>query len=196
MKKVALIVGHTASNQGAVNYLNETEFEFNSYIASYVKFHYPFYSLSVFEKKRDYVKKIKEFNPTLIIELHFNAFESKAYGCTALCLETSQDSKIEAKTMLKKFSKHFKIKNRGIVELKSKNDRGFRNFNGLRDYPMFLFEPCFANFKTKDSEKIIENKEGYTRFLVEHIDNYLLEEKEVSIMNKMIALMQSMIWRK
>ena len=37
MKKIALIIGHKPSQQGAVSYNNVTEYEFNTQIAKLVK---------------------------------------------------------------------------------------------------------------------------------------------------------------
>lgn len=190
MNKIAFIVGHKLTDQGAINFLNETEYEFNSLIAQYVKKRI---TIEVFHKTTNYVKRINEYNPDLIVELHFNSFNKKAYGCEALALETSLQSILDANKFIKEFNKRFKIKNRGVKLLSSKNNRGFTNFNGLRKYPMFLFEPCFANFKTKDSEKIIINWQDYGDFLVDYCNFYFGNSKKVTdnILDKMIVLIQS-----
>jgi len=193
LKKIAFIVGHKLTAQGAVNYLNETEWEFNSSIANYVKSNFSTDQFRVFIKTTHYVKKVKEFNPSMIIELHFNAFELKAYGCEALALENSPESIYEANNFINEFNKRFKIKKREVLELQGKFDRGFANFNGLRAYPMFLFEPCFANFKTKDSIKIIENWQDYGDFLIDYCNFYFgnKDKVTVNILDRMIAIMQS-----
>lgn len=195
MKRIALIVGHKLTAQGAVNYLNETEFEFNLKIAHYVNQWFSSENYQFFVKSTGYVKKVKEFNPDLIIELHFNAFSLKAYGCEALALKSSPEGIQEAKNFIGEFNKRFRIKKREVQELQSKFQRGYPNFNGLRNIPMFLFEPCFANFETKDSKKIIGNWQDYGQFLVDYI-NFKLgfsEKVNKNILTKMVELIQSWI---
>lgn len=192
MKKVAFVVGHKLTAQGAVNYLYETEYAFNTKVLKYVKQEFG-NDVKVFTKTVGYVKRVKLFEPSLVIELHFNSFHVKAYGCESLAIKSSQNSISQALNFTKAFNRRFNIKNRGVKLLSSKLDRGYSNFNGLRNHPMFLFEPCFANFKTKDSEKIILNWRDYGDFLIDYLNCYLGYNEKVTenILDKMIAIMQS-----
>lgn len=193
MNKIAFIVGHNETAQGAVSFTGQTEYEFNYKVARNVCQRFSDQNVQYFTKTTGYVKRVKDFGPDLIIELHFNAFSKKAYGCEALTLAGSNEQEYEAQNFINEFVKRFGIKSRGVKLLQAKNDRGFRNFNGLRQFKMFLFEPCFGNFKTKDSTKIIENWEDYANFLADYIDCKLGFSEIVtkSIITKMIEMIRS-----
>lgn len=163
MKKLALVVGHNKEDQGAYNYLNETEYVFNSYIAHRVNMYFGD-EVQMFLKDDEWKEALAKYSPQFLIELHFNAFSKKAYGCEGLTIKTSE----AWDKLLENFSKEFNIKNRGLKELTQCTDRGWKNLVQYR-CPAIIFEPCFANFKTEDSEKIIENPEKYIQFLKQEI---------------------------
>lgn len=179
MKKIAFIVGHSLTAQGATNYLNESEYRFNFKVAEYVCKYFNYKQVTWFVKTDNYILHVKAFNPDLIIELHFNAFSQPVFGCESLCLQYPNRIKI-SKNFNEEFSKRFNIKNRGTRILSSKHDRGFRNLQPFTQYNMFIFEPCFANFKTSDSVKIIENWQNYAHFLIDYCNYYLGYEKRVT----------------
>lgn len=193
LKKVALLIGHNATDKGAVAFNNESEYDFNLKIALEVSKEFSLSQLQIFTKKDDYISRLNLFNPDLVIELHFNAFRTKANGCEALALKTSPDSIIQADKFINDFSQYFLIKSRGVKQLDNMDDRGFFNLNELRQFNSFIFEPCFANFETRDSIKIITNWEDYVEFLVEWISFYIGVEtnSRQNIMAKMIGMIQS-----
>jgi N-acetylmuramoyl-L-alanine amidase len=186
--KIALIVGHSKTAQGAVNYLGETEFSFNSRIAAMVE--------KMFSERESNVdlkvffrpggaaapamakvgKAVGEWGAKASLELHFNSFEGKAFGCEALVVLDSGEIPVEANflnAMLNFFESEFKIKQRGIKVVK-KGDSGFLNLKSCKDNGVkmaFLFEPCFGNFKTKESQAVFENEEKYAQFLCDQIVN-------------------------
>jgi len=186
--KIALIVGHNQTLQGAINYLGESEFQFNLKVCQYIYENSNKENISVFLKDADYVERINDYHPDLIVELHFNAFTTEILGSEALVLKGDDKSQLEAHNLLNKFKDEFDIKVRGIKYLQ-KYHRGFKNFQGLDHFPMVLFEPCFANFKTKDSTKIMENWKEYAQFFIEYFDKS--EKVNDNIMTKMIELIQS-----
>ena len=186
--KVALIVGHSKTAQGAVNYLGETEFSLNSRIAAMVEKMFSeidsIVDLKVFFRPGGAYgpavskvgKAVGEWGAKASLELHFNSFEKKASGCEILII--SQDDGDEdcdeflcAKDFLGCFSDQFLIKNRGVKLLK-KGDAGFSNLKACKDNGVkmaFLFEPCFGNFKTKESQAVFEDEEKYAQFLCDQI---------------------------
>jgi hypothetical protein len=186
--KIALIVGHSKSAQGAVNYLCETEFSFNSRIAAMVEKMFS-ESESNFELRAFFRpggahgpavskvgKAVGEWGAKASLELHFNSFEKKASGCEILMISQDDgdedcDEFVCAKDFLGCFSDQFLIKNRGVKLLK-KGDSGFLNLKSCKDNGVkmaFLFEPCFGNFKTKESQAVFENEEKYAQFLCDQI---------------------------
>lgn len=170
MKRIAFIIGHSLASPGAVSYLGESERFFNSKIADRLSGYFNDDVFRWYVKEDHYVQLVKDFNPDLIIELHFNAYHVKAYGCEAITFFNDSRAEYEANELLKLFSERFNIRNRGTKIVQFKYQRGFKNFYELREFPMVIFEPCFGNFKTKDSEKIIGNPHTYAEFLVEYIN--------------------------
>jgi len=189
--KVALIVGHSKTAQGAVNYLGETEFSLNSRIAAMVEKMFSeidsIVDLKVFFRPGGAYgpavskvgKAVGEWGAKASLELHFNSFEKKASGCEALVLMPDQGIAAQSDILeqefcdgfLKSFSDQFLIKNRGVKLLK-KGDSGFSNLKACKDNGVemaFLFEPCFGNFKTKESQAVFENEEKYAKFLCDQI---------------------------
>lgn len=194
MNRIAFIVGHTESSKGALLYTGQYEYELNTIVACLVQKNFTYDSLRTFWKDRlSFVEEVKDFNPDLIIELHINAFELRANGCEALVLSTSLESKYEAKDLLKEFNKRFNIVSRGEKTLTHNTERGYHNIKDFELWPMVLFEPCFGNFKTSDSKKIVGNPEAYANFLVDYCRFKLNIQPKVTqnIIDKMTGLIQS-----
>lgn len=195
LKKISIIVGHSREAKGAVNYLGEIEFDFNSRIASKVEskisqFYSDICEIRVFKRNNEpfetIIPKIKEYMPDFSMELHFNSFSQRAYGCEMLIYRDSGNmfKNIElADDITDRLSKHYNFKERHTykisdgdvvdgVKVLSSNGRGVRNLKGLHnigiDYVMIL-EPVFANFETSDSRAIFENEDKYVDVLVESI---------------------------
>lgn len=189
MRKVAIIVGHNKDEQGAWNYLHETEYEFNSYIGKRVNQYFKD-EVQLFLKDGEWEQSLDHYHPDLVIELHFNSYQTKAYGCEALALKSDHKAIKTAENLLRSFESRFKIRSRG-VKFVSHGDRGYRNLISY-SYPAILFEPCFANFFTKDSKKIIEDPENYISFLKDFISTELGIRKKVNynIMDKLIAIIK------
>jgi len=187
--KIALIIGHTKRQPGATNYQGETEFEFNSSVCARVSMAFDSDDLRIFDKSDHYQKRVEAFNPDLIVEMHFNAFKSPAFGCEAQVLKSNTEAREHAEYLLKAFYKRFRIKNRGVKTLNTKDDRGFQNLYKFKERTALIFEPCFANFETKDSKKIIGDFNGYCDFLIEYF--HKLQKEKHNVLTKMIELIQS-----
>jgi len=184
--KIALIVGHSHESQGAVNYLGETEFSFNSRIAARVEKLFlerdSIVDLKVFFRPDGVVptaikkvgKAVGEWGAEASVELHFNSFKTEASGCEALVLRGGGFVPIETDFLtcfFDKFHKDFGIKRRGL-KIVEKGESGFLNLKAVKDNGVkmaFLFEPCFGNFKTKESQAVFENEEKYARFLCDQL---------------------------
>jgi len=195
IEKIAIVVGHTGRSKGALNYRKESEYDFNKRIAKLIKEY-----LDNFSSKttgiilRDGIgrsgaaKKCKEWGADLTLELHFNSFRKIAYGCEVLCYADSKhfnETVIMADELTDDLAKEFKLGERhtlrtddgelrdGVKVTKSK-DRGGYNLRSMNDlgikYSM-LIEPCFANYKTPESEAIFENERKYAETIAEYLVN-------------------------
>lgn len=181
MKKVAIIVGHRSNNQGAFSpYLNKTEYQFNKTVASYLEdiadIYYrpntPFVSEAY--RIKQLVSQINKKDYQLVISLHFNSFEDeRANGSTALYYITNKYAKVLANEFTKTISEHFNTKQRELISISSKKQRGGTLIKGLKSTAILL-EPFFGSnehdankFKNKESEysNIIRSLVSISRFI-------------------------------
>ena len=194
MKKLAIIVGHTQRSQGATNYLGESEYTFNSRIAKmmteYIYGKYDIKNIRVKVFYRDVIGRsgvaalVKDWRADLSMELHFNSFKKKAYGCEILTLAHDTDSIEVADKITDEIAEKFCLRERhddGVKEL-SDGDRGYYNLKLLESLPLvMLIEPCFANMKTAESIAIFEDERKYAIVLADQLVTTLIGHKpEVS----------------
>lgn len=190
-KRICLIVGHTALSQGAVNFLGEQEYSFNSRIAEKVKsninFNYCDIECKVFYRDngglRKVAKDITEWgNVDVSLEMHFNAFREKACGCE--CLITSDLkrnaslSQALALNLVIAIKENFDIRLRYGDGLKwvDINDRGAYNLALIKDAGTkiaLLIEPVFGNFNTEESERFFRDEQSYIDLLVVTLTDFL-----------------------
>jgi len=162
MKKVAIIVGHSDKSRGASNAkTGETEWNYNNNIAR--KIHGKLLAKKVepviIYRTNGYSAlpyEINRQNPSLIISLHCNAFDSSASGCEMLYYHSSKASKSFATILQDKVNKVLGNKNRGIKP-KHSEDRGGHILKST-NAPCVITEPFFID---NDSElKNAEEKEA------------------------------------
>lgn len=122
MKKIALVVGHKASAQGASNLDGTTEFQFNDEqcrITAEKLVEAGFEPVIVYRHTySELPHKINKLNPDLIISFHCNAFDRKVSGSEVLHYDTSKNGKRLAE-----------ILQRNTVSLLDINDRGAKGIN-------------------------------------------------------------------
>lgn len=180
----AIIVGHTETQQGAINYLNETEFVFNSRIALKVQNKLlDVYGLSCkilfrpsgvgyMKQVETIVKSALEANVKYCMELHFNSINGKAFGCEVLVANTSEltDNRL-ADYITDLLNERLAIRERGNdgVVVVEKDHRGAGMLYALKEAGILscIVEPCFANIRTKESAAIFEDEDQYVDILVE-----------------------------
>lgn len=177
--KIGIVVGHTNKDKGATAYNKVQEYTFNTLIANDIK---PMNKeVKVFFRDIGGLKgamtEAAKWGADLVLELHLNSFTKEAFGAEILVAEKDEVSKNIATVMLREFCSTFNIKSRGVKIPKGtwtgKKDRGWLNgayakFAGVKAY--LLIEPCFANIKTEESEKIIENPKAYSEFLTKFME--------------------------
>lgn len=153
--KIAIIVGHTESNQGAVNDNSGiTEYMFNKPLAFLVGAalaeagHTPV----VMYRETSYTKLPLEVNKTgadLAVSLHCNAFDDNPHGSEVLYYESSTKSKVLAQSVQDEVVTSLGLANRGIKPCKYNRvgRAGDRGGYLLRytSMPCVIVEPFFID---------------------------------------------------
>lgn len=196
MKKIGIIVGHNTRSQGAKAFNGITEYEFNKIVWHMLTmmdryridwpikrvaskaipraFELVFFSL---EDGRDsLISSLNRRKIHAMIELHFNGFKEVARGVECLYLEGTEGEGV-ASHVSGCISNHYGSKLRGengAVKL-SKGDRGSYNLKTMAKAGVkapIIVEPCFANFKTKESKAVIGNPLEYANVLYKAIESF------------------------
>lgn len=145
-KKVALVVGHKKTSQGAVNKsANVSEFEFNEKLAKAIVA-LPRTGIDIEIVYRSTYRllpaRINRLKPDLVVSLHCNAFNKKTDGCEVLYYHKSEDGKKAADVFQKNLQKTLGNTDRGIKP-KVTEDRGgyllkYTNATALILEPFFI----------------------------------------------------------
>lgn len=184
IKKIpfAIVVGHDQKDQGAFNYLNESEWSFNRRVGKKVQAILLDKGLSVSlvqkipglryrDECEAVVEALRDLKVTHALELHFNWFVSEILGCEALVSSFGDSFKLAAgilNELVNRGFKHRGIKQgegqiRGMALLKMMSQKGIEGV---------ILEPCFGNFKTKESEFIFESEDLYCAILADQIETF------------------------
>ncbi|WP_136464944.1 N-acetylmuramoyl-L-alanine amidase [Flagellimonas onchidii] len=157
--KVAIVIGHTKLRQGAYSpHLNITEWEFNKIIAERLEdvatvFCYDSYNGGYTSMIKRMARRINRQKFDLVLELHFNAAESKqANGCEALYYFNNPYAKLLGEDFCELMEIAFNIKNRGAKALYGKHQRGFAAVYYPKPTTLIL-EPFFGS-NSEDCKKL------------------------------------------
>lgn len=157
--KVALVLGHKPSSQGARNYNGTTEYNYNSKLINEVRRSIqPYIDVVIVERDtyRDLPNKINSHSPDLIISFHCNAFNTDASGTEVLYYHKSKTSAKHAKNLLIHLVDALGLPNRGIKPKTSEERGGY-----LLRYthaPCIIAEPFFID-NLKDLNTAIVREE-------------------------------------
>lgn len=162
---LAIVVGHEKNKPGAEfnGDFYESEYEFNSAIAELVKTLAGDVKVSIVYRDGIGIsgayKKVTELNPDLCVELHFNAYNEKAFGSETLHSPDPMD-KTWADIIHKKICVAFERggNSRGLKAL-SKSDRGAQSCYALTRIPNCLVEPFFGDNPSEASYASTHMKE-------------------------------------
>jgi N-acetylmuramoyl-L-alanine amidase len=191
-KQFALVVGHNSINQGADNYLGESEYSFNYRIAETVARnlamqgvrclvfkHNPLYFRYNSQQWKDVADRVKEVNIDHAIILHFNSFSQPVSRTEALCIHT--ESNIEmARIFLDNMEgafffqgKEVKIDIEDQAIARGEIESDYFHKKGINS---IIAEPVFGNFKTKESELFFKNESLYCKVLQNTIKEILIPD--------------------
>lgn len=179
MIKLGVIVGHTKSAPGAYLHDGDSEYKYNSAIANLMKAGGLTKGIHVEVFHRDGIgiagAYAKANGKDCVIELHFNAYNKKAYGTETLC-STKQDDRIFAKhiqdAMCKVFSRTG-AGNRGVKAI-SASDRGGASVSALPLAPNCLVEPFFGD-NPKEAELAMSLMVPYANCLLDGVNSWATE---------------------
>lgn len=152
--KIAISIGHSSKEQGATTKDKKTsEFVFNSCLASLIKKELETHGITAVITNRltdgggtgmsASAKAINATNSDIAIELHCNAFNSKAKGCETLYWHSSAQGKKLAQIIQKEVATCLSNPNRGVKAIK-KGDRGSTVLYKT-NMPCTILEPFFID---------------------------------------------------
>lgn len=158
-KKVAVVVGHTASAKGSYSpFIKKYEFDFFANLVKdldpkmYHVFHHNSSIDSYTQRQVDMANKT--FGYGLVVEMHFDSFEREsAHGCHAIYYTTNSLTKSLAKDFGTANEEINGIKARDSVACSSRNQRG-GGFIFEQRAPALLLEWGFGSNK-EDSENMM-----------------------------------------
>lgn len=183
---VAIIIGHNSRKQGAVNYLGETEFSFNTKVAKELQLNLSYYGVGSIIIQRpsrggyhhevNYVANtIYKYNCDYSIELHFNSASVNAKGAEILFTD-GKNRGLQADVILQRMLDHLRM--RYNINLTSRGSKlvqyghsGELMIKKIEEVgcKAFLIEPCFGNWQHSEAEGIFYNLEKYAEALCEGI---------------------------
>lgn len=179
MKKILIVVGHNNIQKGEyAKALGEQEYDYWKSVCEKIVEKSNKQNLNVEMTLRDYkasyqkemqkvVNLINENHYDIVFELHFNQYkpDKKVGGAECLVFHKSSSHNI-AKSLLCKLQEEFGVKNRGLVLIKDKNERG--GYGIVKSIaPYILVEPFFGS-NDEEAQKFTD-KEKVSNFFVEFL---------------------------
>mgnify|MGYP001615179475 CR=1 len=167
-------IGHSRKDPGCSNKnYNVTEFEFCNELAldiedSLVKSNID-YLLVYQDTYSGLPTRINGYNPSLVISLHANAFDTKARGCETLYHLESGESLILADILQKNLNGALHNPNRG-VKAKTSDDRGGKLLRDVKA-PIVICEPFFLD-NDYDYENALDHYDELVESYVRAIKEY------------------------
>ena len=146
--KVAIIIGHDNNRPGAYSKLLKTsEYIYNSEVAAHLSCVADIYKRPLAGGYKTQMEILaKELNPKkydLVVELHFNSFNTKANGTETVGFKGNDYTKDIGNSFNEKISNHYQTINRGH-KTTDENGRGYW-FLKLMNAPALILEPFFGD---------------------------------------------------
>ncbi|OBQ56091.1 N-acetylmuramoyl-L-alanine amidase [Tamlana sp. s12] len=173
--KIAICIGHNKINKGAFSlYLNDSEFDYNTRVANYVKDYFGD-SLDVYnrikssgykEEISNLAERVNKVDYDLVMELHFNAAIPQAKGVEALYFYSSRKGKRFAKGFCEAVKMEYGSSSRGAKPLRKDSDRGFGFVQKIKA-PAIILEPFFGS--NVEAKKFMDAKR-YANTLINWIN--------------------------
>lgn len=178
---IGIVVGHNERAQGATNYLNESEFVFNSRIALKLQVKLAdagIRSVIIFRPKtggykhevRSVVRELKDHDCSFSIHLHFNSAGRGAKGVETLIAQTATDrddawADVFSDTLNEEYGFYERAKDGVKTVPTGHNGAGMLYAVKRAGITPVLPEPCFGDYRTKESALIFEQEDKYVEVL-------------------------------
>lgn len=181
MKTVCICIGHSTKDEGAWSSDGKLgEYTFNKELADFIKAELVSASISAVIVNRltdgggtgmsADIKAVNSIKSDCIIELHANAYNSKATGTETLYWHSSTKGKYLAQCIQDEMVKTLGLADRGIKPING-SDRGGSVLKGSY-YPMVITEPFFIDNPT-DLEKATDKRKDLAIAIAKGIIKYL-----------------------
>lgn len=187
--RIAVIVGHKKTSKGAVNYLGESEFDFNMRIGEKLTnklgqagFRACLCFKEDFESISSIGEDVAEDDPHLSVELHFNSFHEKITGkVTEVLIRDKSHNEDKASVFCQLFLEEmgviFGFGSRGCKKIR-RGQRGYINLDSIErcnsNITSVLVEPVFGNFETKEAAIFFASEKEYINLLFRVIANWFI----------------------
>lgn len=173
MSKVAIVIGHSISSQGAENkHHGLSEFEFNESFAFDIAKKLTSIGIAheiIYRDEYDTLPaKINATAPKCIVSLHCNAFNGEASGSEMLYYHSSEASKQMAQLFQDNICEALSLNDRGILPRHSEDRGGY--LLRYTDAPCIIAEPFFI-----DNDNDIKAARDNYEFLVSSYVNSIKE---------------------
>lgn len=172
---VAIVIGHKKSSPGAFNenYM-KSEFEYNEELSLLIE--KALSELKISSKRiyrrtyRELPGDINAIQPSLMVNLHTNAFNSKLSGSSVMYNSQSENGKKLADILLSEIVNILNLKNRGIKPVSSEDRGGFLLHNV--NCTAVILQPFFID-NDSDLKVAIEKKEELAQSIAKGIKKYV-----------------------
>lgn len=181
--KVALVIGHNAVKQGAVNTLGETEWVFNQRVAVAVNSRASFRverflrppNVSYGQQVRSVIKQLENYKPDLVVCMHFNGGNASGTEALIYDINGNQNSYRFADILTDVMNEEYGLVERhsdGVLEISGKHN-GTYMLKKLHEagYAASIIEPAFNSNFERD-KAVFEDVSRYANTIVKAIDKY------------------------
>lgn len=179
--RIAIIVGHDSDAMGATSYDGElTEYEINLQVGVAVQVLLQERNMNAmcFVKQGADYDRIKDFMPSVTVELHCNAYDGKTPCHGVEVLINNEASRPFAENIALNLGQQFGFKIRGQKGVKTvvSGCRGYSrllpSLLGLRAENRVIVEPTFIDVKTVEAENFLRSLPRYSEVLSDIIYDY------------------------
>lgn len=170
--RVAIVIGHNEVSPGGYSsVLGKTEYDYNSKVAEYIDGFYYVYerpNIKGYNSQMEgLAEKINGKGYDLVIELHFNLFNSKVQGTEAVIYPNNNFTKSFGEHFCKEISNKYDLPNRGVKE-HGEGQRGYGFLSKVKANTIIV-EPFFGD-ESKASK--FENEYEYAETLKNIIESF------------------------
>jgi N-acetylmuramoyl-L-alanine amidase len=186
--RLGIVVGHTKLSGGAMGKppISTSEYVFNTGLAGLIKQvgESRGHEVSIFFRDVGNIvgayKLVKEWQPEVCIELHFNASNGTVRGSETWYLDLNKEDHVMEEEFAQLVQDHIcvvfgrgkgpKEGNRGIKE-PAKEDRGYFNLSQISQIPSILIEPFFGD-NLDEAKLAVDKKQALAEAIIQAFEDW------------------------